>query len=443
MDGTAAETAGIARSAMAKASWRILPLILLSYLVAFMDRSNISFASLQMNVDLGFSATIYGLGAGLFFVGYSIFEVPSNLLLARFGARRWIARIMLTWGLISGGLMFVQTPMQFYVMRFLLGVAEAGFYPGVLLYLSLWFPNAWRGRAISRFYIASPLAVVLMGSLAGPLLGLGGTFGLAGWQWLFLAEGVPSVVLAVVLLFVLPDSPESARWLTPAEKAWLTGALAHDVAASGAVHHGFLRALTHPMVLTIGVVDALVFACTGAVQFSAPKLLVAATGWSAGQVGWLTALGGVLSTAAMLFLGWNSDRKRERYLHLAAIIGLTGASIAGLALAGGPLTTVLAYLGYATFALPVGVIASCLVADTVHPQSRAVSFAAMNTIAQVGAFIGPLLWGMAADRTGSFRLALSVIPVVLALAIWIVLHSRSASVASRARLVAAVPAPAA
>lgn len=417
---------------MAKVSWRILPLILLSYLVAYMDRSNLSFAALQMNVDLGFSASVYGLGAGLFFVGYSLFEVPSNLLLARFGARRWIARIMLTWGAISAGMMFVQTPMQFYVMRFLLGVAEAGFYPGVLLYLSYWFPNAWRGRAISRFYIASPLAVVVMGAVAGVLLGLDGLFGLAGWQWLFLVEGAPAIVLAVVLLFFLPDTPGAVSWLTPAEKDWLARSLAADVATGAAAHHGFFRALTHPLVLTVGIVLALVFGCTNAVAYSAPKLLVEATGWSAASVGWVTALGGLLCTGAMLFLGWHSDRRGERYLHLAAIIGLTGLSIAVMAISVGPAMTVLGYMGFATVALCVGVVASCLVADTIPPDSRAVGFAAMNTIAQVGAFFGPLLWGVAADRTGGFRLGLGVIPAVLAVAVGLVLYSRFATRATPA-----------
>lgn len=425
----AAGTAGISRSAISKVSWRILPLILLSYLVAYMDRSNISFASLQMNVDLGFSATTYGLGAGLFFLGYSIFEVPSNLLLARFGARRWIARIMLTWGAISVGLMFVKTPMQFYVMRFLLGVAEAGFYPGVLLYLSQWFPNAWRGRAISRFYIASPLAVVVMGAVAGALLGLGGVFGLSGWQWLFLAEGAPAIGLAFVLLRFLPDTPEKAAWLNEPEKAWLSDTLAADVTSSRDLHGGFLRALSHPMVLTTGLVTALVFACNGAVAFSAPKLLIAATGWSAAKVGWLSALGGVLSTATMLFVGWNSDRRAERYLHLAVVIGLTAAGVAVMAFSGGATMTVLGYLGYSAVALSVGVLVSCLLADTLHPHSRAVGFAAMNTIGQIGAFIGPLLWGIAADRTGGFRLGLEIIPAILALAIWLALSSRSSTAA--------------
>ena len=186
-----------------------------------MDRVNIGFAALQMNRDLGFSAAVYGLGGGLFFLSYAALEVPSNLLLVRFGARRWMARIMLTWGLLAAGMMFVKTPMQFYVMRFALGAAEAGFFPGVIYYLTLWFPAKHRGRAISRFYVAWPLSSVFMGAIAGSLLAQQGRFGLAGWQWLFLVEGLPAIAMSAVFLFWLPDGPAKVSWLSDAEKAWL------------------------------------------------------------------------------------------------------------------------------------------------------------------------------------------------------------------------------
>jgi MFS transporter, ACS family, tartrate transporter len=173
------------------ALWHILPLILLSYLCAYMDRVNVSFAAIQMNVDLSFSATIYGLGGGLFFHGYALFEIPSNMLAVRYGSRRWLARIMITWGLLSAAMVYVRTPTHFYVMRFLLGVAEAGFYPGVIYYFASWFPACHRGRAVSRFYVASPLASVVMGGISGALLGLDGVADLRGWQWLFLVQGLP------------------------------------------------------------------------------------------------------------------------------------------------------------------------------------------------------------------------------------------------------------
>src|SRR5580658_11140623 len=211
---TDAASSDIGRSALAKASWRLLPLIGLGYGVAYMDRINISFAALQMNHDLGFSASIYGFGGGLFFLSYAAGEAPSNLALVRFGARRWIARIMFTWGLVATAMLFVRTPLEFYIARFCLGAAEAGFFPGVVYYLMQWFPAEERGRAISRFYVSLPLSGVVMGSVAGSLLDLNGVAGLAGWQWLFLVEGAPALILAVVIFVALPDKPADAPWLT-------------------------------------------------------------------------------------------------------------------------------------------------------------------------------------------------------------------------------------
>src|SRR5579863_3009909 len=214
------ENAGdnILRSAQRKASWRLLPVIAVGYGLAYMDRVNISFASLRMNDDLHFSATVYGLGAGLFFIGYALCEVPSNLLMLRFGARRWLTRIMLTWGVLAAAMMFVRTPREFYALRLLLGIAEAGFFPGVVYYLTLWFPASMRARAISRFYIALPLSSTVMGSIAGWLMGLNGRLGLAGWQWLFLLEGLPAALFGFVIYGMLPDSPAHAKWLSAEEK---------------------------------------------------------------------------------------------------------------------------------------------------------------------------------------------------------------------------------
>ena len=424
MEDAATGEAAVSRSAMGKVAWRLLPLIAMSYLIAYMDRANVSFASVQMNLDLGVSAAVYGLGAGLFFAGYSLFEIPSNLLSVRFGARRWIARIMFTWGLISAGMMFVHTPLQFYLMRFALGAAEAGFFPGVMLYLADWFPNAWRGRAVSRFYAAAPAGTVVMGALAGLLLGLDGHLGLRGWQWLFLLEGLPAVAMAVALLVLLPDRPQVVRWLSGPEKAWIAGALAADVAPRGEGRHGLLRAMTDPVVLAVGVSVGLSFGCYQALLYSAPKLLMAVTGWSAGKVGWLTSLSGLLALAAMLTIGWHADLRRERYLHLAGVMAVCGLGFAVLALARGPLPTVVGYLICSSVAISIGMVGFCVVGDEIRPEARAVGFAAANTIGQVGSFLGPLLWGIAADRTGSFQLGLAVLPVITFAAVAIVLLRR-------------------
>ena len=224
------DSASLASRALGKASWRILPLVGLGYLFCYLDRLNVSFAATQMNVDLKFSATVYGLGSGLFFLTYALLEIPSGMLMPRIGPRRWMARIMISWGLLSAGMMFVRTPVQFYAMRLLLGAAEAGFWPTCIYYLTCWYPAAHRGRAIGRFYCFGGITSIVGGALSGWLLGLDGFAGLRGWQWLFLVEGIPSILLGLAMLWLLPDGPATAHWLAddeigelPREWNWLVG----------------------------------------------------------------------------------------------------------------------------------------------------------------------------------------------------------------------------
>src|SRR5215510_3735648 len=216
------------RELLAKISLRLIPFMFLLYIVSYLDRVNVSFASLQMNAALGFSARIYALGAGIFFIGYFLFEVPSNLVLHRVGARLWMARILVTWGIISSAMMFVKGTTSFYILRFLLGIAEAGFFPGMILYLTYWFPAEARGRAVARFMTATAMAGVIGGPVSGLLLKMDGIAGLAGWQWLFLLEGLPAVILGFVTLAYLPDSPKSATWLSAEEKEWIETKLAAE-----------------------------------------------------------------------------------------------------------------------------------------------------------------------------------------------------------------------
>ncbi len=308
--------AAIGVSAQRKAALRLLPVIGVGYGLAFMDRINISFASLEMNKDLHFSASVYGFGAGLFFIGYALCEVPSNLLLLRFGARRWMARIMFTWGLLAAAMMFVRTPLELNVMRLLLGVAEAGFYPGVIYYLTLWFPLRMRARAVSRFYVSLPLASVVMGSLAGWLMGLGGKLGLAGWQWLFLVEGLPTALFSLVILKMLPDSPAKATWLTAEEKAWLANQLKADGEKAHLGHSaGVAQALLSPKVWMIGVFFFFALFTNYAFGFSAPAILQGLTGWSVTNVGFLVSCFGLAGAAGMLLNSAHSDRRGERSLH--------------------------------------------------------------------------------------------------------------------------------
>ena len=213
------------RDTLRRVTWRLIPFLFLVFIANYLDRVNVSFAALQMNRDLGFSGAAYGLGAGIFFLGYVLFQVPSSLLLARVGARRWIGAITIAWGLVASSMMLVRGPESFYVLRFLLGVVEAGFFPGVILYFTYWFPPAQRAHAVARFMTAIPVAQIIGGPISGWLLGLGGRAGLAGWQWVFLLEGLPSVVLGALVLAYLTDRPEHARWLSPDARAWLADQL--------------------------------------------------------------------------------------------------------------------------------------------------------------------------------------------------------------------------
>ncbi|HZZ87395.1 MAG TPA: MFS transporter [Caulobacteraceae bacterium] len=405
----------LGRSALGKVSWRVLPLIGLGYGVAYMDRVNISFAAARMNADLHFSAAIYGLGGGLFFLSYALFEVPSNLLLARFGARRWLARIMFTWGILAMAMMLVRTPLQFYAVRFGLGLAEAGFFPGVVYYLGHWFPAAQRARAISRFYIAWPLSTVVMGALAGALLGLNGRLGLTGWQWLFLAEGLPSVLLSAVVLTRLPDAPQTARWLTPDEAGWIAGALAADAAAvPPAAHHDVWRILASPPVLILGAANALMLGASYAFNLSAPQLLDAATHLGPTRVGWLIAAAGLVGAAAMLANSWRSDVTGERNLHTAVPLLGVAAALALFALVHAPWAAMTGFVGFIGFQAAAAAVLWLVVAQRLPAAHAAAGLAAINCLGQLGSFFASWSWGVARDATGGYQAGLLVLPLAFA-----------------------------
>jgi ACS family tartrate transporter-like MFS transporter len=430
-------------SALSKASWRILPLIALGYGIAFIDRANISFAALQMNRDLHFSATVYGLGAGLFFLSYAVFEMPSNVLLVKFGARRWLARIMISWGLIAAGMMFVRSPMQFYVMRFLLGLAEAGFFPGVIYYLTLWFPSDVRGRAISRFYVAWPLSTVVMGALAGTLLGLQGTLGLAGWQWLFLIEGLPAVVMGIVIFFLLPEKPAEAKWLSPNEKEWLEQRLQADLTAEHRhADRGLVAALLNPLVLVFTTVNIIVLGSYYAFSLSAPEFLKHATGLNTAMVGYVVSGGGLLGAAALVGFGWNSDRRKERFVHLVVPLLTCATAFGILALSSNPLVVIGAYWLVMMSSGGIAAVFWLAPGEVLAPRTLAISLAAINSVGQLGSFVSPVLWGMAKDSTGGFHLGLSLLPIFYLSAAVLVLWLRQQIGLKRAIPVAAAAASA-
>ena len=397
----------ISRSAMTKVFWRILPLIALAYLFAYMDRVNVSFAAAQMNDDLKFSATIYGLGGGLFFLGYALFEIPSNLMLVRFGARQWIARIMITWGLLSAGMMFVQTPMQFYVLRFLLGVAEAGFYPGVIYYFSSWFPPCHRGRAVSRFFVASPLSSVVMGGISGWLLGLDGRADLQGWQWLFLVQGLPAVLVGLLVLRFLPDAPGTVHWLTASEKAWIEDELAREQARIGApARHNVLAAFANPRVLLLGAIGFLLIGAITTFILSAPMILAGATGLAPKPVGYVVSLGGLAGAVIMLLAGNYADRHGDRFLNSFWLTVVLAGSFLVLTLPAVPIIAIVAYLAFAASCFAIPMLTSSGWAEVLHVRELAVGAAAINTMSQIGAFVTPYAWGVAKDATGGFQAGL-------------------------------------
>ena len=429
----------IGRSAMSKAMWRIVPLILLGYMVSYMDRVNVSFASLQMNDDLKFSATVYGLGAGLFFLGYALFEVPSSLMLARFSAPQWIARIMITWGLLAAGMMFVQTPLHFYVMRFLLGVAEAGFFPSVIYYFAGWFPMACRGRAVSRIYIASSLASVVMGAISGGLLGLDGIAGLQGWQWLFLAQGQPAVALGLILLRFLPDAPATASWLADQEKEWIRRELARDAASIGApARHNLLAAFANPRVLLLGAIGLFGNGAGNGLLLSAPAVLIAGTGLDALHVGSVVSLGGGLGVVCIIVAGWNSDRTGDRLRDAFALTVVLAAALLLLGVAATPALVVVAYLLFSATFFTAGALLVSSWADVLHVRQVAVGSAAINTLWQIGAFLSPYAWGVTKDATGSFRAALIGASVLAVAQSLVTLYLRARVMSERRERAAAV-----
>lgn len=390
---------------------RLLPLLFLLYVVCFVDRTNVGFAALQMNRDLAFGPAVYGLGAGVFFLGYALFEVPSNLALARVGARRWIGRIAVTWGALAAAMLFVRSAGSFYAMRFLLGVAEAGFFPGVVYYLGAWFPERQRGRAMSRFMIAVPLAGAVGGPLGALLLGLDGRLGLAGWQWLFLLEGLPAVLLGAVAYRTLPDDPRDARWLPAAERAWLLERLAAERAAAERPPRERLtlgRALAGAEVRRLCAPYFLVGVASYGLALWLPTLLKELAPAGDRGAGLAVGLIGAAGAAGMLLNGAHSDRSRERVWHAAvplalAAVGLVAAlaprpAIAALGLA-------VASVGFHAF-LPVF---WCLPRARLRGSAAAGAIALVNAVASLGGFVGPNVLGVAKTATGHFDLGLLVL----------------------------------
>ena len=394
----------IERTTMARVFWRLVPFLLLLYIISWLDRVNVSFAKLQMSADLSMSDSVYGLGAGIFFVGYGLCEIPSNLLLARYGARLWIARIMVTWGLISMAMMFVEGAFSFYVLRFLLGVAEAGFLPGIIYYLGHWFPKQHRARAVSWFMIGIPLSLVFGGPLSGWIMeDFDEALGLHGWQWMFLVEGIPAFLLGFVVLFFLTEKPAEARWLSAEQRDWLSATIAAEQHTAHTRHGVSLRmALTHPTVWLLAIV---MFCCqTGSygLSFWVPSIVESLTGHAEFVVGMITAIPYVAAALAMVLVGRSSDRSGERFLHVA-IPSLIGA--AGFLAVGYMHSPILAILALSIAAAgdyctrgPFWALPGMFLTGS----AAAGAIALINSMGAFGGAVGPSAVGWLRDQTGGF-----------------------------------------
>ena len=392
---------------IAKVSWRLLPLIVVIYFVAYMDRTNVSFASLSMNKDLGFSAYIYGWGAGIFFLGYFLFEVPSNVILEKAGARVWIARIMISWGIVAAVMAFVTGPVSFLVMRFLLGVAEAGFFPGMILYFTYWFPSKYRARVIAALFLAVPGANALTAIISGVLLQLDGILGLHGWQWLFILEAIPAVLLAFAVLALMTDRPARAKWLEPQERDWLEAVLEAERSSKLKAHGEFTlyQALTNPTVLLLSSIYFTIVTATYGITFFLPPILKA-LGLSDFGTGLATALPYTIGTIGMLAWSWSSDRHNERRIHFVVACLLATAGL----IAVGWLTGSYWAIAAMSFAA-VGIYGSKpafwpLPSAFLTGSAAAGGIALVNSIGNLGGFVGPYMVGWIKDATGSFEAGL-------------------------------------
>lgn len=394
------------RRTILKVSRRLLPLIVLAYLVAYIDRTNIAFASLTMNKDLGFSAQLYGLGAGIFFLGYALFEIPGNMILERVGARRWIARIMITWGIVSGLMATVSGSTSFLVLRFLLGVAEAGFFPGIVLYLTYWFPSAYRARVLSVLYIAVPLSNAVASVVSGAVLGMDGLLGLRGWQWLFIVEAMPAIVLAFVVLRQMTDRPADAAWLAADEKAWLEAELAAERGMiEGRERMSALRSLGDRRVLALAAIYFITCVPSYGITFFLPQI-VKELGHTNFVTGLLSALPAVAGICGLMLWGYSSDRRRERRWHVIVALLVAAAGLAATGLLTGSHWAILA-LSVASF----GMYGSrptfwAMPSLFLTGSAAAAGIALINSLGNLGGYLGPFIFGWIRDRTHTFEAGL-------------------------------------
>jgi ACS family tartrate transporter-like MFS transporter len=396
------------RAIFAKAAWRLIPFMGLLYVVNFLDRVNVGFAALTMNKDIGLSAWAYGAGAGMFFVGYFLCEVPSNAIMMRVGARLWVFRIMLSWGLISMATALVRTPTQFYVLRFLLGMAEAGFFPGMMLYLTFWFPAATRARFNAAFFASILIANIVGSPLSGFILGMNGVAGLHGWQWLFLIEGGPAIALSFAVLAFLPDGPGRANWLSDAEKASLATALARDAKPAADLWTG----LRDPRIWVLGLADIGIIVAVYGITLWLPQI-VKAMGFSNLMTGFVVAVPYATAMVAMLACARSSDIRHERTWHVAAPALFAAASLIAAALSHTPLAVMIALTCATVGTYSALVVFWALPTSFLGGTAAAGGVAFVNAIGNLGGFLGPYFVGWLKDRTGGYSAGMAALAVGL------------------------------
>jgi MFS transporter, ACS family, tartrate transporter len=394
------------RALYSKITWRLIPYIFLLYIVAYLDRVNVGFAAADLERDLHFSNTVYGTGAGIFFLGSVLFDLPSNLMLTRVGARIWIARIMISWGVISTCMMFMHSKESFYVLRFLLGVSEAGFFPGMIIYLTYWFPTQERARAIAKFMTATSLAGVVGGPLSSYLLTLDGVAGLAGWQWLFLSEGIPTVLLGISVLFILEDGPEKADWLRPGEREWLANELQRDKERYGAAtHHRLSDAFRLPALWVLASVYFVSQVGVYIVNLWMPLMLSSFSYGGANDsilIARYATLPYLAAAVMTVVVGWSSDKRNERRWHIAGCLMLAAVGFAWAAWA----QSLVAALSAMTFAAvglwsmmgPFWTLTTSMISGT----AAAGAVAILQMVGGIGGFAGPYMTGRLRDATHSF-----------------------------------------
>jgi len=411
-----------------KLAWRLLPPLYIIYILAYLDRLCVGFAQLQMKDALQFSDTVYGFGAGIFFVGYMLFEIPSNLILEKVGAKLWLTRIMITWGLICCAMVFIETPQGFYLLRFLLGLAEAGSFPGIILYFSYWFPAPVRAKYGALLITATAAAGVLGAPLAGLLLGIDGAFGLRGWQWLFLAEGAPSVLFGFLLYFWLTDRPAKARWLNPEEKAWLERTLAAEQRADSPHHAVDLgQALRHPKVWLLALIYFTVIINYYSISLWLPQLIKTWTGLDNVRTALLTGLPYVATMIVMALVGAHSDRTRERRWHIVICAWVAASALALSPHLASPVWAIaaitLAAAGIWSILAPFWALPHTLLKDG---PAKASGIALINSIGNLGGFAGPYVVAWLKTTTGDFKLALPLLAATMAAGVLLVFVAATA-----------------